>query len=130
MLLGGIDTIALITLHWADKFMSAFFISIFSQKHFTLRCCSDLSPFAFQREVSDGLGRKRAPCKTVRIYQAVCSIIERELRQHTIFAFDQGVQLSQLAKDRGDFPNQKPERIQEMNDHLVDQQPLHLAKVR
>src|SRR5215813_381821 len=90
----------------------------------------DFAAVAFDDQLLGDWFAPRGAADSVSVDQTARAVFKIEIDQRVIFTLDARVDAPHPAEDAPELAQQKPERVDEMHDHFVNQQPLHLAEVR
>src|SRR4030095_9455640 len=90
----------------------------------------DFSALAFDDQLLGDWFATRGAADSVSVDQTARAVFKLEIDQRVILTLDARVDAPHPAEDAPELAQQKPERVDEMHDHFVNQQPLHLAAIR
>src|SRR5262245_61987467 len=124
------DAVAAIAFGRKRVIMRPLRVAVFVEPDAAVARQADFAAIAFDDQLLGNWFAPRGAADSVSVDQTARAAFKIEIDQRVIFALDAWVGAPHPAEDAPELAQQKPERVDEMHDHFVNQQPLHLAEVR
>src|SRR5262245_1132772 len=124
------DAVAAITFGRKGVTMGPLRVAVFVEPYAAVAREPDFAAVAFDDQLLGDRFASRGAADAVGVDQTARAVFKIEIDQRVIFALYRGVDAPHPAENATELAQQKTERVDEMHDHFVNQQPLHLAEVR